>query len=106
MRRVVPLLRTCLRDVCFGESDHAPGRISSATLHAHSPWAETSLAMGSKKPMHEKSSFAYQVYPVEGGMEDWSYAAGWESSPMPITVCRPNTYGGYAEDQLNEPRGL
>ncbi|CAJ1336624.1 unnamed protein product [Effrenium voratum] len=39
------------------------------------------------------------VYPVEGGMEDWSYAAGWESSPMPITVCRPNTYGGYAEER-------
>ena len=37
------------------------------------------------------------VYPVDGGMEDWSYAAGWEASPKPITVCKPTTYGGYAE---------
>jgi len=35
------------------------------------------------------------VYPVNGGMEDWSYGAGWEASPRPITVCRPRTYGGY-----------
>lgn len=40
-----------------------------------------------------------QVYPVDGGMEDWSYAAGWEQSPQPISVCRPTTYGGYAEDR-------
>lgn len=40
-----------------------------------------------------------QVYPVDGGMEDWSYAAGWEQSPEPISVCRPTTYGGYAEDR-------
>ena len=39
-----------------------------------------------------------QVYPVDGGMEDWSYAAGFEHSPRPITVCQPTTYGGYPED--------
>eukprot|EP00933_Yihiella_yeosuensis_P083066 TRINITY_DN9715_c0_g6_i1.p1 TRINITY_DN9715_c0_g6~~TRINITY_DN9715_c0_g6_i1.p1 ORF type:complete len:695 (+),score=84.96 TRINITY_DN9715_c0_g6_i1:23-2107(+) len=39
------------------------------------------------------------VYPVDGGMEDWSYGAGWESSPSPITVCRPTTYGGYGADR-------
>jgi len=39
------------------------------------------------------------VYPVDGGMEDWSYAAGWEASPMPITVCKPRTYGGYASSR-------
>lgn len=31
-------------------------------------------------------------------MEDWSYAAGWETSPEPIGVCKPKTYGGYAQD--------
>lgn len=35
------------------------------------------------------------VYAVDGGMEDWSYAAGWEASPTPINQCRPSTYGGY-----------
>ncbi|CAE7526359.1 CPD [Symbiodinium natans] len=39
------------------------------------------------------------VYPVDGGMEDWSYAAGFERSPRPITVCKPTTYGGYPEDR-------
>eukprot|EP00435_Cladocopium_sp_Y103_P041821 s2124_g11.t1 len=44
------------------------------------------------------------VYPVDGGMEDWSYAAGWEESPRPISVCRPTTYGGYAEDRTKYRR--
>lgn len=35
------------------------------------------------------------VYPVDGGLEDWSYAAGFEPSPSPITICQPKTYGGY-----------
>ncbi|CAE7395994.1 pet127 [Symbiodinium microadriaticum] len=39
------------------------------------------------------------VYPVDGGMEDWSYAAGFENSPRPITVCQPTTYGGYPQDR-------
>eukprot|EP00931_Biecheleriopsis_adriatica_P062797 TRINITY_DN37931_c0_g1_i1.p1 TRINITY_DN37931_c0_g1~~TRINITY_DN37931_c0_g1_i1.p1 ORF type:complete len:712 (+),score=113.93 TRINITY_DN37931_c0_g1_i1:97-2232(+) len=39
------------------------------------------------------------VYPVDGGMEDWSYGAGWEASPRPITVCTPRSYGGYAADR-------
>lgn len=32
------------------------------------------------------------VYPVRGGMEDWSYAASWAS---PAVVCAPTTLGGY-----------
>uniref|UniRef100_K3WZB6 Peptidase M14 domain-containing protein n=1 Tax=Globisporangium ultimum (strain ATCC 200006 / CBS 805.95 / DAOM BR144) TaxID=431595 RepID=K3WZB6_GLOUD len=39
------------------------------------------------------------VYAVDGGMEDWAYAASWENSyttPRPIGVCNPTTYGGYA----------
>lgn len=39
------------------------------------------------------------VYWVDGGMEDWSYAASWEGSPNPINTCRPKTYGGYPEDR-------
>eukprot|EP00434_Breviolum_minutum_P037293 symbB.v1.2.033064.t1/scaffold4054.1/size45513/2 len=44
------------------------------------------------------------VYPVDGGMEDWSYAAGWETSPEPIGVCKPKTYGGYAQDRTKYSR--
>lgn len=39
------------------------------------------------------------VYAVDGGMEDWAYAASWENdytTPKPIGVCNPSTYGGYA----------
>ncbi|GAB9467912.1 hypothetical protein Gpo141_00005242 [Globisporangium polare] len=42
------------------------------------------------------------VYAVNGGMEDWAYAASWEnsySSPKPIGVCNPKTYGGYAAEK-------
>ncbi|CAE7246016.1 CPD, partial [Symbiodinium pilosum] len=45
------------------------------------------------------------VYPVDGGMEDWSYAAGFENSPSPITVCKPNTYGGYPQDRTRYRKG-
>ncbi|TMW65885.1 hypothetical protein Poli38472_003650 [Pythium oligandrum] len=39
------------------------------------------------------------VYAVDGGMEDWAYAASWENAyttPKPIGVCNPTTYGGYS----------
>lgn len=40
------------------------------------------------------------VYGVEGGMEDWGYAASWEnqvtSKKKPINTCNPTTYGGYS----------
>lgn len=42
------------------------------------------------------------VYAVNGGMEDWAYAASWENSytsPKPIGVCNPKTYGGYAAEK-------
>lgn len=48
----------------------------------------------------------HKVYPVDGGMEDWSYAAGWEQSPSPISVCKPTTYGGYAEDRREVAEAL
>ncbi|KAI9921264.1 hypothetical protein PsorP6_000475 [Peronosclerospora sorghi] len=38
------------------------------------------------------------VYAVNGGMENWGYAASWEkdvSSRKPIQPCKPQTYGGY-----------
>jgi len=43
------------------------------------------------------------VYPVFGGMEDWSYAAGWETDP--ITPCKPDTYGGYDEARTKYAEG-
>eukprot|EP00038_Savillea_parva_P003848 m.130967 g.130967 ORF g.130967 m.130967 type:complete len:854 (-) comp11301_c0_seq2:1014-3575(-) len=33
------------------------------------------------------------VYPVAGGMEDWAYAASWDTSYAP--TCGPETFGGY-----------
>ncbi|EGZ25542.1 hypothetical protein PHYSODRAFT_297172 [Phytophthora sojae] len=38
------------------------------------------------------------VYAVNGGMEDWGYAASWENeftAPKPIRACNPTSYGGY-----------
>jgi len=37
------------------------------------------------------------VYPVTGGMEDWAYAASWDSSYAP--TCRPLSFGGYPESK-------
>jgi hypothetical protein len=33
------------------------------------------------------------VYPVKGGMEDWSYAGSWDTDK--VKPCEPDTYGGY-----------
>jgi hypothetical protein len=34
-----------------------------------------------------------QVYPVQGGMEDWAYAGSWD--PDRVVRCQPTTFGGY-----------
>jgi hypothetical protein len=34
-----------------------------------------------------------QVYPVQGGMEDWAYAGSWD--PDRVVQCQPTTFGGY-----------
>lgn len=34
-----------------------------------------------------------QVYPVQGGMEDWAYAGSWD--PDRVIQCQPTTFGGY-----------
>jgi len=39
------------------------------------------------------------VYEVRGGMEDWAYGAGWETSAT--QSCTPTTYNGYSSDKTN-----
>ncbi|KAL3666154.1 hypothetical protein V7S43_008942 [Phytophthora oleae] len=42
------------------------------------------------------------VYAVNGGMEDWGYAASWENkftTPKPIKQCNPSSFGGYSADK-------
>ena len=44
---------------------------------------------------YEVGTMTDVVYPVRGGMEDWSYAASWETDKVP--VCKPDSYGGYTD---------
>lgn len=37
------------------------------------------------------------VYPVRGGMEDWGYAASWDTSF--VSPCTPSTHGGYSAEK-------
>ncbi|ETP30436.1 hypothetical protein F442_20575 [Phytophthora nicotianae P10297] len=42
------------------------------------------------------------VYAVDGGMEDWGYAASWENeftTPKPIKECNPPSFGGYPAEK-------
>mmetsp|Transcript_1411 Transcript_1411/g.2591 ORF Transcript_1411/g.2591 Transcript_1411/m.2591 type:complete len:1395 (-) Transcript_1411:931-5115(-) len=39
------------------------------------------------------------VYPVAGGMEDWSYAASWDTDR--VVQCTPSTYGGYPAEKTS-----
>ena len=38
-----------------------------------------------------------EVYPVQGGMEDWAYAGSWD--PANVPQCKPETYGGYPPEK-------
>ena len=38
------------------------------------------------------------VYPVNGGMEDWAYGAGWETAAVG-KGCTPTSFGGYPSSQ-------
>ena len=38
------------------------------------------------------------VYPVNGGMEDWAYGAAWEKGVVG-QGCTPTTFGGYAQEK-------
>jgi hypothetical protein len=52
--------------------------------------------LGSKYPVDRTNKL---VYPVEGGMEDWAYAASWEPDPAAVRPCEPQTYGGYPREK-------
>eukprot|EP00928_Gymnodinium_smaydae_P056461 TRINITY_DN39849_c0_g1_i1.p1 TRINITY_DN39849_c0_g1~~TRINITY_DN39849_c0_g1_i1.p1 ORF type:complete len:739 (+),score=97.14 TRINITY_DN39849_c0_g1_i1:72-2288(+) len=56
------------------------------------------------RPWYQIAPITDLVYWVDGGMEDWSYGAGWEASPSPITVCTPKDYGGYAANRTKYRR--
>jgi hypothetical protein len=44
------------------------------------------------------------IYPVEGGMEDWLYAAGWDHSPVK-TCSGVGGDGAVTVNPYNPPRG-
>ena len=37
---------------------------------------------------HSVGRMNSMVYPVDGGMEDWLYAAGWDSNPATLKTCQ------------------
>lgn len=43
------------------------------------------------------------IYPVNGGMEDWTYAASWDTTE--VMRCQPTTYGGYPAYKTIYPNG-
>lgn len=44
-------------------------------------------------PTYQYGKINDLLYAVNGGMEDWAYAASWDSSL--VKPCTPSTYGGY-----------
>jgi len=48
-------------------------------------------------PAYASDTMNDQVYPVEGGMEDWAYAASWD--PERVVACDPQTKGGYPPER-------
>lgn len=48
-------------------------------------------------PEYETGTMNGAVYPVRGGMEDWAYAASWDSDR--VVQCTPQTFGGYPPER-------
>lgn len=63
--------------------------------------AETAIASAysrfgggwSKSQPYDYGDMNDKVYYVRGGMEDWAYAASWDTER--VQPCQPNTFGGY-----------
>eukprot|EP01054_Gregarina_sp_Poly1_P003333 Gregarina_sp_Poly_1__3332@NODE_195_length_11596_cov_85_481395_g174_i0_p7_GENE_NODE_195_length_11596_cov_85_481395_g174_i0NODE_195_length_11596_cov_85_481395_g174_i0_p7_ORF_typecomplete_len172_score16_35Peptidase_M14/PF00246_24/0_011_NODE_195_length_11596_cov_85_481395_g174_i01044110956 len=41
------------------------------------------------------------VYPVQGGVEDWTYGGGWEPRPDPIGLCVPSHFVNQGDPQAD-----
>ncbi len=95
--------------VCRGSravSTEAPDHVCQVSV------GEKMLEAVGKDPLNKQwypfGAMTDMVYDVNGGMEDWMYAAGWEngqqlgktgSNTAPITRCDPQTYGGYSHSK-------
>ncbi|KAF1792689.1 Peptidase M14, carboxypeptidase A [Phytophthora cactorum] len=83
-----------------GKSDKSPDNLSQQQL---------SRIMSRFGGKFEESGQYYSdgtmndvVYAVDGGMEDWGYAASWENeytTPKPIKECNPSSFGGYPAEK-------
>ncbi len=59
---------------------------------AMSSWAGSGSVRANER--YKVGSMNELVYPVYGGMEDWSYGGSW--NPTHVTPCTPKQNGGYA----------
>mmetsp|Transcript_7629 Transcript_7629/g.17093 ORF Transcript_7629/g.17093 Transcript_7629/m.17093 type:complete len:413 (+) Transcript_7629:185-1423(+) len=95
----------------WGSRNHMRGRSSSespddwAFSHVGKYMQDASGLSSAGKKFYPLGRITDQVYPVDGGLEDWSYGAGWEAAPNPIPACRPTTYGGYDSARTQYRRG-
>lgn len=95
----------------WGSKNHMRGRKSTespdnqAFVDVGKSIQQASGKTSAGKPWYPLAPITDAVYYVDGGMEDWSYGAGWEDSPSPITVCKPKTYGGYSESKTKYKKG-
>ena len=48
-------------------------------------------------PAYPFGNMNQMVYAVNGGMEDWAYAASWD--PKRVVPCEPKTHGGYPKEK-------
>jgi len=65
--------------------------------NAYSKYAGSYNANSNSKTLYPTGDMNTLVYPVRGGMEDWAYAASWDTEL--VQPCTPSTYGGYAPEK-------
>ena len=73
----------------YSPDDRAQNEIASSYSRYGGGWTQS--------PMYKFGTMNDLVYYVEGGMEDWAYAASWD--PDRVIECRATQYGGYPAEK-------
>jgi len=73
-------------------SETAPDAVSQAQIS--DLYARYGGSISSESPQYPTGTMNELVYPVEGGMEDWSYASSWDRE-LVRQKCETDSYGGF-----------
>ncbi|CAD7967425.1 unnamed protein product [Amoebophrya sp. A25] len=89
----------------WGQNEHSTEAPDNNAQVAVASAMQLAAGKQNGKFFYPKGTMTDTIYWVDGGLEDWSYAASWEGSPNPINTCRTHTYKSYPESRTKYNNG-